>query len=78
MTLPGLRGYRLNAVIQNPEGFEWDGVAELWFDSPEAAAHAFSVEPLRSQLAADSSTFLAKAVPFFVEEFTVIEPPSIS
>jgi uncharacterized protein (TIGR02118 family) len=76
MMLPGLRGYRLNAIIQSPEGFEWDGVAELWFDSLEAAAHAFSVEPLRSQLTADSSTLIAKATPFFIEEFTVLKPPT--
>lgn len=38
--LPGLRKYTLGEPL-NPEDVEWDGVAELYFDSPAAMQEAF-------------------------------------
>jgi uncharacterized protein (TIGR02118 family) len=41
--LPGLRKYTLGEPLQ-PEETEWDGVAELYFDSPQAMQEAFESE----------------------------------
>jgi uncharacterized protein (TIGR02118 family) len=41
--LPGLRKYTLGEPLQ-PEESEWDGVAELYFDSPQAMQEAFESE----------------------------------
>lgn len=41
--LPGLRKYTLGEPL-HPEEAEWDGVAELYFDSMEAMQEAFESE----------------------------------
>lgn len=73
--LQGLLGYRLNPItVKSPE-CEWDGVAELWFESIDAADKAFTEEPLGTTLRKDAASFMAAAISFFVEEHVVIHPP---
>jgi uncharacterized protein (TIGR02118 family) len=75
--LPGLRGLRLNPVSSWSDGAEnWDGIGEVWFDSVEAAQEAFSTEPFASRLAEDRAKFIAEARVAFVEEHTVVPPPT--
>ena len=75
--LPGLRGLRLGVVdTWTPAEAAWDGVGELWFDSRDAAERAFATEPFASQLAADRPLFLAELQSAFVEEVTVVPPPT--
>jgi len=69
-------GYRLNPIVVKPPGCDWDGVAEFWFESIDAAEAAFSEEPIASAVRKDAASFLAAAVAFFVEENVVIPPPS--
>ncbi len=73
--LPGVRGYRINPVVQAPEAFPWHGVAELWFDSIDAATVAMASDPIGRTLRQDTTKLAAEVAPFFVEEHTVIEPP---
>ncbi len=68
--LPGLRGYTLSPTIPRsdyPPAF--DGVGELWFDSAEAALHAFQSEAGRATRA-DTPNFAdsAEAVRFFADD----------
>ena len=74
--LPGLRGLRFGVVERwTPEEAGWDGVGELWFDSPEDADRAFSTEPYLSMLVEDRAKFLGEAQSCLVEEHTVVAPP---
>jgi len=73
--LPGLRGYRINPVVQAPDGFEWHGVAELWFDSVAAAARAMDSDPAGRRLRRDTPLLAERVVPFFVEEHLILPPP---
>lgn len=75
--MPGVRGLRYNVVEQwTPADDTWDGIGELWFDSIEAAQAAFATEPYASQLAEDRKRFLGEVQVAFVEERTVVPPPS--
>jgi uncharacterized protein (TIGR02118 family) len=72
--LPGLRGYRINLTVERDPGVPWDGVAELWFDSVEAADAAFGEGPVAERLRRDTGELLAEWHPFFVEEHVIVEP----
>ena len=72
--MPGALGYVVN-VAQDPEEAGWDGFAEVWFESREAAEAAFASEPFASRIRADRPKFVAEQRIFFVDETTVLEPP---
>jgi len=57
--LPGLRRLVLNDVLPGPDGAPatCDGIAEDWFDSPEAMQAAFA-SAAGQAVAADAATFL--------------------
>lgn len=75
--LPGVRGLRLNVVRSwTPGEAAWDGVGEVWFDSVAAAEEAFRTEPYATRLAEDRKLFLGAAQTAFVEELTIVQPPS--
>jgi uncharacterized protein (TIGR02118 family) len=71
--MPGARAYVVN-VAHDPEAAGWDGFAEVWFDSVEAADVAFATEPFASRIKADRPKFVGEQVIFFVDEITVIAP----
>jgi uncharacterized protein (TIGR02118 family) len=71
--MPGARAYIVN-VARDPEAAGWDGFAEVWFDSVEAAEAAFASEPFASRIRADRPKFVGEQVIFFVDEIAVIEP----
>lgn len=73
--LPGLRGYRINPVVQASSDFPWHGVAELWFDSPQAAAAAMASDPAGTRLRCDTRRLAAEVAPFFVDEHVIVAPP---
>jgi hypothetical protein len=64
---------KLNVVSDSGE---WDGIGELWFDSKEAADEAFQTEPVKSLLAADRPTFLARNEVYWTVEHVLIAPQS--
>lgn len=73
--LPGLRRHVLNFTVSDPGGplpF-CDGVAELWFDDPEAFHDALA-SPEGSQFLADQPNFLdaPRTQMIMVEELTVV------
>jgi len=72
--LPGLRGYRINFVVEREPAPSWDGVAELWFDSIEAADRAMGEGPVAERLRRDTRELLAAWEPFFVEEHVIVAP----
>ncbi|HEY3061859.1 MAG TPA: EthD family reductase [Roseiflexaceae bacterium] len=57
--LPGLQRLVLNDVLPGPDGAPppCDGIAEDWFDSPEAMQAAFA-SPEGQAVAADAANFL--------------------
>jgi uncharacterized protein (TIGR02118 family) len=57
--LPGLRRLVLNDVLPGPDGapVPFDGIAEDWFDSPEAMQAAFA-SPEGQAVAVDAANFL--------------------
>ena len=72
--IPGLRGYRIN-LARDPDDAGWDGVAETWFDSEEAAREGFASEPLKSPLTEDRPKFIDYQVVFFVDVHIVAQSP---
>ena len=72
--MPGALGYVVN-VAHDPAEAGWDGFAEVWFDSREAADAAFASEPFASLIKADRPKFVGEQVIFFVDETTVVPPP---
>jgi uncharacterized protein (TIGR02118 family) len=74
--LPGVRGYRINEIVEAPPEFPWHGVAELWFDSADAAKQAMASDPAGTTLRRDTKKLAAEVAPFYIAEHTIIEPPS--
>lgn len=74
--MPGALGYVVN-IAEDPEQAGWDGFAEVWFESREAADAAFASEPFASRIRADRPKFVGEQEIFFVTEETVVpRPPS--
>jgi uncharacterized protein (TIGR02118 family) len=72
--MPGLRGYVQDHAQPGPSGAPpCDGIAELWFDSPEEMQAAFA-SPEGVATLADSPNFLdmGKGGMMVVEEVTVV------
>ena len=68
---PHLRRYVVNVRTEDsglpaaaPDGFDWDGVAEQWFDSVEAyqAAYSLNPSPTRADTLAHTSRFARMVV----------------
>ncbi len=72
--LHGLRGYRINPIVEAAPDLGWDGMGELWFDSVAAAKAAFRREPLAGRIRDDLDRFVEGTCAFFVEEHTIVEP----
>jgi len=71
--MPGAIAYIVN-IARDPEVAGWDGFAEVWFESLEAAEAAFASEPFASRIRADRPKFVGEQVIFFADEVSVIEP----
>lgn len=67
-TLPGVRRIRFNVL---DEGAPFDGIAELWFDSTEAADAAYATE-IGKAVAADSIAHVASRVRMLADEHEVL------
>jgi hypothetical protein len=79
-TMPGVKGYRQNAVAQRqlqkgiPCGYEAlpiDGVVEFWFESTDSLQQAFESE-VGLKTMEHAKTFLAGITAFLVEEHRII------
>lgn len=67
--IPGTRRYVRSLPIAEPAPF--DGMAEMWFDSPEAIQAAFA-SPEGAATAADGPNFLDRQEVVLVEEVQVV------
>lgn len=67
-TLPGVRRIRFNLL---DEAAPFDGIAELWFDSPEAADAAYATE-IGKAVAADSLAHVSSRVRMLSDEREVL------
>ena len=63
--MPGVRRYVQNHVVA--DGAAYDGIAELWFDSPADMQAAFTSEAAQ-EAARDAANFLAGQQVIIVEE----------
>jgi uncharacterized protein (TIGR02118 family) len=72
--LPGLRGYRINIATekQPPDAPDFDGTAELWWDSIEEMEAAFAT-PEGAAGVADADEFSAVRLHLYTEEHII--PP---
>jgi len=74
--LPGLKGLRFNRVQRAiPEGVDWDGVGETWFDTLADADRAFTSEPHKTLLAEDRVKFIGQSQSCYFEEQPGALPP---
>jgi uncharacterized protein (TIGR02118 family) len=67
-TLPGVRRIRFNIL---DEDAPYDGIAELWFDSDEAADAAYATE-IGKAVAADSLAHVKSRVRMLADEREII------
>jgi uncharacterized protein (TIGR02118 family) len=67
-TLPGVRQIRFNVL---DEGAPFDGIAELWFDSAEAADAAYATE-IGKSVAADSMSHVSSRVRMVADEREIL------
>ena len=65
--LPGVRRIRFNLMADGP----FDGIAELWFDSPEAADAAYATE-IGKAVAADSLAHVGERVRMPADEREIL------
>lgn len=68
-TLPGVRRIRFNLL---QEDAPFDGIAELWFDSAEAAEAAYSTD-IGKAVAADSLAHVSSRVRMPVDEYAILD-----
>jgi uncharacterized protein (TIGR02118 family) len=72
--LPGLLRYSVNLVEPGrSSGFEWDGVAELWFASWDDLDVAFA-SPEAAALVADGPNFVGRRLTMRCEEHHIVWP----
>jgi uncharacterized protein (TIGR02118 family) len=71
--LEGLRGYRINRIVDASPGCTWDGLGELWFDSVSAAEE--SVSRLARPIDEDLGRFVGDRITFYSEEHVILPPP---
>lgn len=67
-TLPGVRRIRFNVL---DEDAPFDGIAELWFDSSEAADAAYATD-IGKSVAADSMAHVASRVRMLADEQEIL------
>ncbi|MBI5288410.1 MAG: EthD family reductase [Chloroflexi bacterium] len=67
--MPGVRKYVQNHVLA--DGAPFDGVAEMWFDSPETMRGAFTSEAAQ-EAARDAANFLGGTQVIVVEEVEMV------
>lgn len=71
--LPGLRRYVQNPTVPvKSRTWEWDGVAELWFDDVAAVRAAFS-SPGWDRIRQDEENFICEQTWVLVTELPVLE-----
>jgi uncharacterized protein (TIGR02118 family) len=69
--LPGVRRYVVNVVAAASEEQEWDGFAELWFDSREDFDAAFAEPELAEELERGRQAFIYDHRVYLVTETVV-------
>ena len=76
--MPGVREYRVNIATDHQEGggdAEYDGTAELWWDSMEAMEAAFESD-IGKRAGADADEFASVRIHIYTEEHVVELPGS--
>lgn len=74
--VPGIRRYVISPIFESPIlGRDYDGMAELWFDTETAAHHALETEETRAT-GRDARNFIMKGslCRFLCTEQSIIEP----
>ena len=79
--MPGLRGYRVNIALPTQQEDvptpDYDGTAELWYDSLEALKESFSTE-IAKKAGLDADRFSSVREHLLTEEFVVVSGPATS
>jgi uncharacterized protein (TIGR02118 family) len=72
----GLRGYRINRLLGQTPPMGWDGLGELWFDSPEAAEEGLAgTSDLARRIDDDLRRFVGERVTFYTQSHVILPPP---
>ena len=69
LKLPNLKRYSIN--VSTRDGAEFDGIAELWFESREKMKEAFKTDEGRA-VVEDASAFVGKNIVLEVEEHAIL------
>ena len=80
--IQGTLGYRLQLLSHSDET-GWDAIAEMWFESEEAARAGLESEPIASKLKTDRPNLVSEVVAYYVlvayyvheEDVHVVLPP---
>jgi uncharacterized protein (TIGR02118 family) len=74
--LPGLKGYRINIAIptQPDNAPDYDGTAELWWDTLEDMEASFATD-LGKTAGADGDLFTSLRIHLYTEEYIVMPGP---
>ena len=70
--VPGVRGYVVNVVAPASDEQEWDGFAEMWFDSQADFDAAFAEPELAEALESGRQAFIDDHRVYVVAETTVV------
>ena len=74
--IEGLRGYRINRVVDASPGCDWDGLGELWFESASAAEEYLAGSSRLARLIdEDLGRFVGDRITFYTEEHVILPPP---
>ena len=77
--IPGVRRYVQSHVIDEAYSFaepRWDGVAQLWWDSPEALTEALKTPQFREDMRDGEEFIDGKSISFFLAREYVVIPPA--
>ena len=81
LKVSGIRRYVQSHIVDErrrpdipPIGVEIDGIAELWYDDPDAMARALATPEMKA-LHADGALFIGRIQSFVVHEHVVIPGP---
>lgn len=77
--IPGVRRYVQSHVIDEAYSYaepRWDGVAQLWWDSPEALTEALKTPEFKEDMRDGEEFIDGKSISFFLAQEYVVIPPA--
>jgi uncharacterized protein (TIGR02118 family) len=74
LKIPGMRGYKVDFALHQPDPAPYDAVISLWFDSVEDFQEGMSSPEARTAIADQSNFLKDQAVMLLSEEYHIEDP----